>query len=89
MRIEAQQLLLLDETREVPTLIPETDLVSWVKRNHQMTSAQKEWLAIHRRNHPDAADYPRERDREGKDHIYTYYTRLRAEHSRNRRYKSR
>jgi hypothetical protein len=50
---------------------------------------QDEWLAIHRRNHPNAADYPRpeQPDRKGERNIYTYHTTLRAEHSRNRRYK--
>lgn len=84
VRIEAKQLLLLDETGEVPTLKPEADLVAWVTNNHRKTPSQDEWLAIHRRNHPDAADYPRERGQ-----IYTFHTTLRAEHSRNRRYRNR
>jgi CRISPR-associated protein (TIGR03986 family) len=88
VRIEAKQLLLLDETCEAPTLKPEANLVVWVKKNYQKTSTQDEWLAIHRRNHPDAADYPRAKDREGNENIYTFHTRLRAEHSRNRRYKN-
>lgn len=90
VRIEAKQLLLLDEAGEVPTLKPEADLAAWVTRNHQKTSTQDEWLAIHRRNHPNAADYPRppQADRNGERHIYTFHTTLRAEHSRNRRYKN-
>lgn len=84
VRIEAKQLLLLDETGAVPILKPEVDLVAWVTKNHQKTPSQDEWLAIHRRNHPDAADYPRERGQ-----IYTFHTRLRAEHSRKRRYSKR
>jgi CRISPR-associated protein (TIGR03986 family) len=80
--IEAKQFLLLDEASESPTLKPEADIAAWVMRNHQKTPTQDEWLAMHRRNHPDAADYPR---RDGE--IYTYHTSLRAEHSRNRRYK--
>lgn len=88
VRIEARQLLLLDEEGEAPTLRPEPDLAAWVMDNHQKSSMQDEWLSIHRRNHPNAADYPRERGRDGDEHIYTYHTRLRAEHSRNRRYKS-
>lgn len=82
VRIEAKQLLLLDEAGEAPTLKPEADLAAWVKRNHQKTSTQDEWLAIHRRNHPHAADYPR---KDGQ--IYTFHTSLRAEHSRARRYR--
>lgn len=90
VRIEAKQLLLLDEAVEAPTLKPEADLAAWVTKNHQKTSTQDEWLAIHRRNHPNAADYPRppQADRNGERHIYTFHTTLRAEHSRNRRYKN-
>jgi CRISPR-associated protein (TIGR03986 family) len=86
VRIEAKQLLLLDEGGDAPTLNPETDLAAWVRRNHQKTSTQDEWLAIHRRNHPDAADYPRLRGRDGQENIYTFHSKLRTEHSRARRY---
>jgi CRISPR-associated protein (TIGR03986 family) len=82
VRIEAKALMLLDEASDTPTLKPEDDLNAWVKNNHQKTATQDEWLAIHRRNHPNAADYPR---KDGQ--IYTFHTSLRAEHSRNRRYK--
>jgi hypothetical protein len=82
VRIEARALLLLDEACDAPTLTPEADLNAWVKKNHQKAAMQNEWLAIHRRNHPNAADYPR---KDGQ--IYTFHTGLRAEHSRNRRYK--
>lgn len=90
VRIEAKELLLLDEAGEAPTLNSEADLAAWVTKNHQKTSTQDEWLAIHRRNHPNAADYPRppQADRNGERHIYTFHTGLRAEHSRNRRYKN-
>ena len=87
VRIEAKALLLLDEASDTPTLKPEADLNAWVKNNHQKTATQDEWLAIHRRNHPNAADYPRARDRDGNENIYTFHTNRRAEHSRNRRYK--
>jgi CRISPR-associated protein (TIGR03986 family) len=83
VRIEARQLLLLDEAGEAPTLKLETDPNAWVKTNHRPTAPQDEWLAIHRRNHPNAADYPR---KDGQ--IYTFHTGLRAEHSRNRRYRT-
>jgi CRISPR-associated protein (TIGR03986 family) len=83
IRIEARQLLLLDEAGEAPTLKLETDLAAWVTKNHQKTATQDEWLAIHRRRHPGAADYPR---KDGQ--IYTFHTGLRAEHSRNRRYRT-
>lgn len=82
VRIEAKQLLLLDETGEVPTLKLEADLAAWVAKHHRKTASQSEWLAIHRRKHPDAADYPH---KDGQ--IYTFHTRLRAEHARLRRYR--
>lgn len=88
VRIEARQLLLLDETVEAPTLKPAADLAAWVTKNHQKTPTQSEWLAIHRRNHPNAADYPRAKGRYGNGSVYTFHTGLRAEHSRNRRYKN-
>jgi hypothetical protein len=68
--------------------LSEADLAAWVTKNHQKTTTQDEWLAIHRRNHPNAADYPRATDRDGNENIYTFHTGLRAEHSRNRRYKN-
>ncbi len=83
VNIEAKALLLLDEAGDAPTLKPEANLADWVKTNHQKTATQDEWLALHRRNHPNAADYPR---KDGQ--IYTFHTSLRAEHSRNRRYKN-
>src|SRR5579875_1782568 len=86
VRIEAKQLLFLDEAAEGLALRSERDLTTWVTKSHRKTSTQDEWLAIHRRHHPDAADYPREKDRDGQENIYTFHTRLRAEHSRNRRY---
>lgn len=85
VRIEAKALLLLlDEAGDSPSLKPEADLKAWVKSKYQKSATQDEWLAIHRRNHPNAGDYPR---RDGQ--IYTFHTGLRAEHSRNRRYKKR
>ena len=82
VRIEARVLLFLDEACDSATLKPEADLNTWVKNNHQKTATQDEWLSIHRRSHPNAGDYPR---KDGQ--IYTFHTGLRAEHSRNRRYK--
>jgi len=82
VRIEAKQLLLLDEVGDTPTLKPEADLVAWVRQHYQRTATQNEWLAIHRHKHPDAADYPRQNGQ-----IYTFHTNLRAQHSRKRRYR--
>jgi CRISPR-associated protein (TIGR03986 family) len=86
--IEAKALLWLDAVTERPAMTPETDLAGWIRKNHVKTPSQDEWLAIHRRKHPDAADYPRARDRDGNANIYTFHTTLRAEHSRARRYKN-
>jgi len=83
VRVEAKALLLLDEITDTPTLKPEADLGAWANKNHQKTATQDEWLAIHRRNHPNADDYPQKNGQ-----IYTFHTTLRAEHSRNRRYKN-
>jgi CRISPR-associated protein (TIGR03986 family) len=83
--IEAKQLLSLDELGEKPMLNPVADLKGWVSGNHRKASAQNEWLAIHRRNHPNGADYPRA-DHNGNSNIYTFHTNLRSEHSKNRRF---
>ena len=88
VRIEAKALLWLEAAAERPTMTPEADLAGWVRENHVKTASQDEWLAIHRRKHPDAADYPRLRDRDGNENIYTFHTTLRAEHSRARRYRN-
>jgi hypothetical protein len=81
VRIESKALFWLAEATERPTLISEEDLYGWVRKNHTKTVSQDEWLAIHRRNHPDAADYPRRRGE-----IHSFHSKLRAEHSRARRY---
>lgn len=81
VRIEAKKLLWLDAAAEGPAMTPEADLAGWVRAIHMKTASQDEWLAIHRRKHPDAADYP---PRNGE--IETFHTTLRAEHSRARRY---
>jgi len=83
VRIEAKALLLLSIENGAPALTPEGDLGAWVRKNHRKTSTQRAWLAVHRHKHPDAADYPR---RDG--NTYTFHTKLRAEHSRNRRYRN-
>ncbi|MDR0967062.1 MAG: RAMP superfamily CRISPR-associated protein [Myxococcales bacterium] len=83
--IKAKQLLFLDEEKDnAPTLKLEPDLEAWVKTNPWKTATQVDcWLAIHRRNHPEAADYPR--DENGQ--IFKFHSNLRSEHSRNRRYR--
>src|SRR5690606_1593158 len=69
VRIEAKQLLLLDEAGEAPTMNPEADIAAWVTRNHQKTATQDERLAIHRRNPPNPPDYPPARARNGNETI--------------------
>lgn len=82
VRIEARKLLQLATADGPPALRAVQDLVPWVEQNHQPKAAQAEWLAIHRCKHPSAADYPREGG-----NIYTFHAKLRAEHSRARRYR--
>jgi CRISPR-associated protein (TIGR03986 family) len=81
VRIEAKELYLLDTSGDKPALNPVTDLSDWLREYYKAPSMLKEWLAIYRRNNPDAADYPRQGGE-----IYTYHSGLRAEHSRARRY---
>jgi CRISPR-associated protein (TIGR03986 family) len=83
VHIDAKALLLLDDVDSTPTLKQESDLDGWVRKSYQKTATQDEWLATHRRNHPEAADYP---SQDGQ--IYTFHTSLRAQHSRNRRYRN-
>lgn len=82
VRIETKALLLLDTSGESPSLSPIADPLQWVHKHYEPTPMLQQWLAIHRRHHPEAADYPRGQD----DNIYTYHTQLRADHSRKRRF---
>ena len=65
VRIEAKVLLWLDEAGDAPALKPQADLYTWVKTHHQKIATQDEWLAIHRFKHPEAADYPKPRKKNG------------------------
>lgn len=85
VQIEAKALLFLECK---PALRSETDILGWVRRHHQQTATQAAWLGAHRHKHPDAADYPRVKDRDGNENIYTFHTALRAEHTRARRYRN-
>jgi len=87
VRIEAKKLLFLDVTGDQPMLKAEADIHSWVQQNYHPTATQEQWLAVHCHKHPDAADYPRKRDKQGNENIYTFHTTLRAEHSKLRRYR--
>lgn len=82
VRIEAKELLLLDQHGEVPTLQRVANVDAWFRDHHQETPQLASWLATHRRNHPEAGDYPRGDD----GNIYSFHTDLRAKHSRARRY---
>lgn len=86
VRIEAKALLFQDAAG--PTLKPEADIGTWVKTHYRHGLAQGAWLAVHRHKHPDAADYPIDGDSSGSKSTYMFHTRLRAEHSRNRRYRN-
>jgi len=81
VRIEARSLHFLDQkTGKLPLSL--SDVQSWFKTHHIEipASTRTEWLAIHRHKHPDAADYPRVNNE-----IFSFHTKLRAEHSRARR----
>lgn len=82
VRIEAKALLVLDTSGEKSALNPVADLSAWVRSRHQATPSLQRWLAVHRHKHPDADDYPRGPD----GNIYSYHTKLRADHTRARRY---
>ncbi len=87
VRIEAKGLLFLEFVNNGPQLRAEQDIVAWVRQHYQTTEMQAAWLDIHRCKHPDAGDYPKAKDKKGNENIYTFHTNLRAEHSRQRRYK--
>jgi hypothetical protein len=82
VQIEAKALLMLNSIGDASTLQDVGDLLAWMRDNYKPSSMLQQWLAIHRRKHPEAADYPQ---KDGQ--IYTYHTTLRAEHTRARRYK--
>lgn len=87
VNIEAKALLWLEADGESPSLRAEDDLDGWVKGEYKSAPMQGEWLAIHRREHPDAGDYPKPPESRGKDPTLDHHTRLRGEHSGLRRYK--
>lgn len=87
VRITTRALLLLDSANDKPVLQNAGDLIAWTKSHYAPSPMQQDWLAIHRHKHPDAADYPRAKDKDGNENIYTFHTKLRATHSRARRYR--
>jgi hypothetical protein len=87
VRIEAKSLLLLEAANVEPALTAVPDVAAWVREHHGLTPMLQQWLDVHRHKHPDAADYPRRKDKFDKENIYTYHTWLRAEHSKLRRYR--
>jgi hypothetical protein len=83
VRIEAKELQhMLDTSGDKPVLEPIGDLSEWMRKHFAQTPMLQPWLAVHRRKHPDADDYPRGQD----GNIYSYHTKLRADHTRARRY---
>jgi hypothetical protein len=53
----------------------------WQEANFALPPSTAAWLEVHRRRHPDAADYPR---RDGS--IYQAHSAIRKSHAKNRRY---
>jgi hypothetical protein len=82
VRIEAKSLLFLTSSTGVPAMDAVLDIPEWMKHHFLAPPSLKSWLAVHRRNHPDAGDYPVGADGQ----VYTYHTKLRADHTRARRY---
>ncbi|PDW00280.1 hypothetical protein CJ255_20915 [Candidatus Viridilinea mediisalina] len=87
VRIAAKALLLLNSVDDKPLLHNAGDVIAWTKSHYAPSPMQEEWLAMHRHKHPDAADYPRAKDRDGNENIHTFHTKLRTTHSRARRYR--
>ncbi len=81
IRIEAKELHLLRQGDSLPTLEREADIRGWFRQHFQAPPMLPAWLDVHRHKHSDAADYPRENGE-----IYNFHTRLRAQHTRLRRY---
>ena len=81
VRIQALELHLLSSTENGPKLDREPDLDGWFQRHFQRTEMLEKWLDVHRHKNPDAGDYPSEGGQ-----IYTFHAKLRAEHTRLRRY---
>jgi hypothetical protein len=75
------ELHLLSSTENGPKLDREPDLDGWFQRHFQRTEMLEKWLDVHRHKNPDAGDYPSEGGQ-----IYTFHAKLRAEHTRLRRY---
>jgi len=81
VRIQALELHLLSSTENGPKLDREPDLDGWFQRHFQRTEMLEKWLDVHRHKNPDAGDYPSEGGQ-----IYTFHAKLRADHTRLRRY---
>lgn len=64
--------------------LEQEDVTRWFEANRPSFDRKlhDRWLGLHRCKHPDAGDYPR---KDGQ--IFTYHTQLRAQHSRQRRYR--
>jgi hypothetical protein len=83
VRIEANELYILNNDGGSPTLEKEPDVRIWFQRNFQKPPLIGPWLGVHRCRHPNAGDYPTSpKDRQ----IYTFHTDLGGEHTRLRRY---
>lgn len=86
VRIEAKELHFLEhDANGNPTLKPES-VSAWFGNHVKLQSfpVLTEWLNVHQHKHPQGQDY--ERDPDDKE-IFTVHTKLRAKHSKQRRYK--
>ena len=81
VRIEAKELLFLQQVFDGPKLKQECDIMKRVKQRFRKPPMLEDWLAVHRHKNPEAGDYPKE---DGQ--IYKYHAHLRGKHTRLRRY---
>jgi hypothetical protein len=85
--IEAKELhILKDDGVKSPALAKEAALGEWFARAWKDAKPRglQEWLKVHQQKHPDGKDYERNT---ANGPIYAVHTKLRAEHSKDRRYK--
>lgn len=83
VRIEAKELIFIQLARSGITTHPEPSVPNWFARHSSAIKSPRltEWLAVHRRSNPDAADYPHTNGQ-----VFSYHTTLRRNHAQQRRY---
>ena len=85
--IEAKELhFLKNDVVKPPTLEKESELGKWFEHHSKSATFPllSEWLNVHQQKHPAGKDYQRKTPN---GPIYEVHTELRANHSRDRRYK--